>query len=289
MVSTRVVLAITSAAVALAGGLATAVPAQAAKGDSIDSGRAIIRIDAKRAQAAKVGDNSYRVTLPADSSGYWLGERTDAQGRERVGTGDLTADQLAQAWTKFRYTSAPVLATVVWNGRSKSMGAALVKLSQPKATDAGVEFTFTSPRSIPGSLKDMSINIRRAPMSGKGTRTNTPPNKAQIYGTTWEGAINGTSSSVNALIYTDVDNSGNPPANGNYCWNAQVTSGHPDVSLGNGITCGAGTPSQVTFTNHNTAFPAGAEGDFTHHWVIIDSIIAIPGHATSPYTQALGW
>lgn len=56
-------------------------PASAAEG--VGSGRAVIRIDAPTATVIKTGKNSYRMVLPPDSSGQWMGERTNDAGKHR--------------------------------------------------------------------------------------------------------------------------------------------------------------------------------------------------------------
>ncbi|MGI9196933.1 MAG: hypothetical protein ACR2KE_05670, partial [Candidatus Nanopelagicales bacterium] len=119
-------------------------------------------IDAPTATVVKTGKNAYRMILPPDSSGQWMGERTNAAGVKQTRVGDLTAKKLSTRWTKFRYTSQGVLSTLAWM-TSGAPSSALVGLSQPKVTDAGVRFDFTSQFAIPSKLQDVSINLRRAP------------------------------------------------------------------------------------------------------------------------------
>ena len=157
----RLVSVLATAGLIAASSLALGVaPASAAEG--IGSGRALVRIDAPTATVVKTGKNSYRMILPPDSSGQWMGERTNAAGKSQVRVGDVTAKKLSTTWTKFRYGSQAVLSTLVWM-TSDGPSPAVVRLSQPKVMDAGIRFDFTSKWAIPSKLQDVSINLRRAP------------------------------------------------------------------------------------------------------------------------------
>lgn len=149
----------TSIGVAASALLIAQVPAQAA---GIGKGEAIIRIDAAQATVTKKSKGHYKLTLPAGSTGQWLGERSDARGKERVRVGDLTAEKLSRHWGDFRYRSS-VLATLAWPTADGTSGA-LIRMSQPKVTDKGVvvKFTKVSRPGIPAKLSDVSLNIRRA-------------------------------------------------------------------------------------------------------------------------------
>jgi hypothetical protein len=135
-------------------------PAQASEG--IGAGRAYIHLPAPSATVVKTGKDSYRMFLPPSTSGQWMGERTNDAGVTRTRVGELTAEKLSTRWSKFRYTSKGVLSTLVWNS-SEDMSTALVRLTRPTVTDAGIRFDFTSKFDIPSTLEDMSINLQRAP------------------------------------------------------------------------------------------------------------------------------
>ena len=148
-------------------------PAQAADSQTgVGSGRAVIRIDASEANVKKTGKHSYRMILPEISTGQWMGERANVNGKLRTRVGDLTAGKLAKRWTNFRYGKAPVYTTLLWKTKSSAPGTAVVMLSQPKITDEGVRFDFTSRFEIPKVLSDVSINIARAPGADRSTRGN---------------------------------------------------------------------------------------------------------------------
>lgn len=269
-------------------GSVVAKPVASPTSSGIGSGRALVRIDAPHTRVTKVGTHSYRMVLPASSAGQWLGERTDAQGRRQARVGDLTAGKLATAWTKFRYTSSGVMAALTWTDASGGQRAgAPVRLSQPKVTSNGVRFEFTSTRSVPQTLHNLSINLRRAPGVGPAVRATNTSNKVQILGSTWEG-LRVTSGGVEVLIYTAADGSGTLPPSGPYCWSATLTSGMPIASLGAGITCGPGTPSQVGFKDRYSSPAEGGKGDFTHKVAFIDATLYIPGHDPYPYTAMVG-
>lgn len=156
------ILSVIAAAGLAASSLALGAAPASASGEGIGSGRALVRIDAPTATVVKTGKNSYRMILPPDSSGQWMGERTNAAGKTQVRVGDVTAKKLSTKWTRFRYTSKAVPSTIAWM-TSDGPSAALVRLTQPKVTDAGVRFDFTSPLAIPSRLQDVSINVSRAP------------------------------------------------------------------------------------------------------------------------------
>lgn len=160
--SPRLLSSLAAAGLIAASTFALGAAPASASGEGIGSGRALIRIDAPTATVLKTGKNSYRMILPPDSSGQWMGERTNASGVTQTRVGDLTAKKLSTKWTKFRYGSQAVLSTLVWM-TSDGPSPAVVRLSQPKVTDAGVRFDFTSKWAIPSRLQDVSINIRRAP------------------------------------------------------------------------------------------------------------------------------
>ena len=88
------------------------------------------------------------------------------------------------------------------------MTSALVKLSRPKITDAGVRFDFTSPFTIPSTLTDMSINLQRAPRKSQARATDSY--NFQISGDLWIGANAPYSNQINSRIYN--------ASNNNTCW-----------------------------------------------------------------------
>jgi len=155
----RALAIVASVGVAASALLIAQVPAQAA---GIGKGEAIIRIDAAKATVTKKSKGHFILTLPAGSTGQWLGERTDARGKERVRVGDLTAEKLSKRWGAFRYQSS-VLATLAWPTATGTSGA-LIRMSRPEITAKGVviDFTKISRPGIPAVLTDASLNIRRA-------------------------------------------------------------------------------------------------------------------------------
>lgn len=210
-------------------------PAQAAEG--IGSGRALIRIEAPTATVIKTGKNSYRMILPPDSSGQWMGERTNAEGVAETHIGDLTAKKLSTRWSKFRYTSQGVLSTLAWRP-SDGPSTAVVRLSQPKVTDAGVRFDFTSKFTIPSKLQDVSINLRRAPEKNE-VRSNE--SKYWITDDLYIGYTQESSKEVYSRIFNMTNN--------NTCFD------HTNTYTGSGTTTqntsvGSNTCDSVKYTNY---------------------------------------
>lgn len=129
--------------------------------NKIGQGRAVLHIDVDLATVKKVGDRTYRMVLPRDAAGQWMGERTDASGKERVLVGDLTAAQLAKRWSDFRYGRDAIGASLIWD-----TGSRLIRLGRPVETDNGIRFDFRSARGIPSTLSGVSLNLERAPEAG---------------------------------------------------------------------------------------------------------------------------
>ena len=141
-------------------GLTSPSPATAAE---IGTGRAIIRIDAPTATVSKNPDGSFTLTIPSGSKGQFLGERPDSNGKERLRVGNVSAKQLSSKWKDFKYTSSGAKATIAWDASKRSWKGAIVKLFKPVVTSSGVTFKFTSKRGLPASLKDVAVNLQRAP------------------------------------------------------------------------------------------------------------------------------
>ncbi len=141
-------------------GLTSPSPVTAAE---IGTGRALIRIDAPTATVSKNPDGSFTLTIPSGSKGQFLGERPDANGKERLRVGNVSAKQLSSKWKDFKYTSSGAKATIAWDASKRSWKGAIVKLSKPVVTSSGVTFKFTSKRGLPASLKDVAVNLQRAP------------------------------------------------------------------------------------------------------------------------------
>lgn len=199
-------------AVAIAGSTMalTTLPAEAAQTSGVGSGKAIIRIDATKATVKKTGDGKYTLTVPKNSAGQWMGERTDAAGKTKVRVGNVSASALGANWGNFRYGKAGTRATLAWNiDKGALFDGAVVIVKQPKTTGNGVSFPIETKNPVPATLKNLTLNIERAP--GKSTRAN--------YITQWDVTITNDlhsfagftdSDSVNARLYNDT--------NDNTCW-----------------------------------------------------------------------
>ena len=158
-------------------GLTSPITATAAE---IGTGRALIRIEAPTATVSKNPDGSFTLKIPSGSKGQFLGERPDANGQERLRVGNVTAKQLSSKWKDFKYTSSGAKATIAWDASKPSWKGVLVKLFKPVVTSSGITFKFTSKRGLPASLKDMAVNLQRAPF--KGVRTYDPDATVNISG-----------------------------------------------------------------------------------------------------------
>lgn len=221
----------------------------AAQAQGVGSGQAVIRLDAPTATVTKTGKNSYRMFLPEGTTGQWMGERPDAQGKSKVLVGDITAKKLSNRWGNFRYTKSGAYATLVWNNLAPEVSSAVVKLSEPKMTDKGVRFDFTSRSAIPKTMSDVTLNIARA--AG-----------AKVRGTTYTATIADaltTSLEVvdpNGQVKARIYNVGN----NNTCWGVATINGHQSVAV-NTNTC-----DNIPYTNWvtggvtygvSTQFPCG--------------------------------
>lgn len=216
--TTRVAACLASLCVTAAVTLAIAAPASSVEAKTgIGRGQALVYIDSPTATVVKTGKRSYSMTLAPDSSGQWMGERPDAKGNTSTRVGDITAKKLSNKWSSFRYTDASIPATLAW-ASSDGMTSALVKLSRPKITDAGVRFDFTSPFTIPSTLTDVSINLQRAPVKSPArSSSSTPPCSSstdatnfQISGDLCIGSNAPDVNKINSRIYN--------ASNNNTCW-----------------------------------------------------------------------
>lgn len=258
-------------------------PASAAEG--VGSGRALIRIDAPTATVVKTGKNSYRMVLPPDSTGQWMGERTNAAGKAQVRVGDLTAKKLSTKWSKFRYTSKAVPSTLAWM-TSEGPSTAPVRLSQPKVTDAGVRFDFTSPFAVPSRLTDVSINIARAPGNNRARSSSE-----SVYNITADLNIGYTQNSpkdVYSRIFNDTNN--------NTCFDHTNTYTSSGTSTQN-TSVGSNTCDNVKYTNYfsnyglSVYFDASGKTSSTLTYYINYTPPPPSGQSavTFPFTTTLMW
>lgn len=262
----------TAAALVASAMFMSSAPAQA---EGIGSGRAVIRIDAPTATVTKVGKHAYRMVLPEGTTGQWMGERPNAQGKQITRVGDLTAGKLANRWTKFRYAKAPVYTTLMWNSESADPGYALIMLDKPKMTDAGVRFDFTSRAAIPTTLSDVSINISRAQGKGDSTR---------ILGVQYT-VVTGT-----MVVWI---NSANPVAPvgriydkiaGN-CW-----GGSNGYLLTQSTSVGSGTCAGIAYQDYITSpGPYGFSFSPPPSRALVSLNVTPPNQATYHYSQTFYW
>lgn len=236
--STSKILAVSAALGLAAAGVLVVPPAHAVdQKQGIGSGRALVYIDSPNATVVKTGKHSYTMTLSPESSGQWMGERTDAAGNKRTRVGDITAKKLSNKWGNFRYAKAAVPATLAWVS-SDGPSAALVKLSRPKTTDAGVRFDFTSIRRIPSSLTDVSINLQRA--AGKGARS-TDSYNLNITGDLWIGANYVADNEINTRVYN--------ASNNNTCWTGGGAKVMKDTDSSRFYSVTSNTCANVAYEN----------------------------------------
>lgn len=146
----------------------------------VSDGFAVLHIDSQTATLAtlcttascKAGESlAYSMKIPKDSRGQWMGERTTSTSAgtdvTRIRVGDLTAEKLVSAWRRFRYPyRGNVRATLTWVDRSGNTKAAAVHLTgRPGRTKRRVNFKLTSRKTLPRSLKNMSLHLVRADYS----------------------------------------------------------------------------------------------------------------------------
>lgn len=235
-----------AAAVAALAVAATALPAHAAPGSGIGTGRAVIHIDAKKATVTSKGGDSYTLTLPKGSTGQWMGERTNAQGKVKTRVGTLTGEQLAAGWSDFQYGKAGADATLTWDASKKAFNAASVHISAPRTTSAGVVVDLTSSQTLPATLNDVSLSIARAP--GKGVRS-LPTQKQNVTSDLWISNANSNASTATARIYNSTNN--------NTCF-SHTTSSISSASVGSN-TC-----DNIAYTDYSSgSSPFGVDFNFS--------------------------
>lgn len=270
--SSKILTSVTAAALVASAMVMSSAPAQA---EGIGSGRAVIRIDAPTATVTKVGKHAYRMVLPEGTTGQWMGERPDAQGKQITRVGDLTAGKLANRWTKFRYAKAPVYTTLMWNSESAAPGYALIMLDKPKMTDAGVRFDFTSRADIPRSMRDVTVNIARAPGKGDSTRA-LGVQDAVVTGTmvVWINAA-----SAVAVVGRIFDSSGGS------CW-----GGTDGILLSKSTSVGSGTCAGIAYQNYTTSSnPYGFSFAPPPSRVLVSLNVTPPNQTAYHYSQSFYW
>jgi hypothetical protein len=243
----RALVALTSIGLVASGVALAQAPAHAS---GIGAGRALIRIDAPSATVTKKADGSYRLVLPRGASGQWMGERKNERGKTVVRVGDLSAEQLSRKWGKFRYGTSSPLATLAWNSSTSRTTGSLIRMGRPKVTDQGVVIAFTkiAGLKIPGTLQEVSLNIRRGPeKSARDTVTNINLTADLWYHFNVEDEYNKTY----GKIYNNT--------NGNDCWDATMTPSNDDVTIPDNTcdTIDYNGAAQTTFPGTDSTGGAG--------------------------------
>ena len=151
-----------SVAALLVTGIGIGIGSSSASAAAIGSGRAIIRIDAPSAQVDKKAFGSYTLTIPTGSTGQWMGDRPGAAGASELRVGNVSAKQLSSKWKNFSYTGVGAQGALTWNTGGKKQYAS-VRIARPSVTASGVTFAVLSQSYIPAKLKNVTINLQRAP------------------------------------------------------------------------------------------------------------------------------
>lgn len=269
--------AVVVAGVFSAGLVGLAGPAQAA---GIGSGRAVIHVDAPEATAAKQADGSYELTLPSGSTGQWMGMRKNAAGKTKVRVGDLTAERLSTGWGNFQYTASGATATLVWNANTSKVRTAVVRVAQPRVTDAGVTFAVTSKAELPSTLNSVSLNLDRAP--GKGVRSSTSPysQSAVIVDALSISLVANTVTSATPRIYNS--------SSGSTCWQSTVNTNVRTVGVKSG-TCD--NFAYANASGLSGSYPYGVDAQFgsKNCNAYFSLQITPPGQAMYTYSHSFYW
>lgn len=127
-------------------------------------GAAIVRIDAATISVRPMGDGRYRLTLPEDARGQWMGDRAAPGGGTRLLVGRLTAVDLAKRWSDLRYRSgAWADGTLTWASGSTRAHTAAVRLTRPVVRPSrAVTIDVVSAVALPRTLIDSTVNLARA-------------------------------------------------------------------------------------------------------------------------------
>lgn len=243
---------IASASVAASALISVTSPGQAAQEKvGVGHGRAVIHVDVASATVTRTGKHAYRMTIPLDSPGQWMGERTNAQGTSRTVVGDLSAKKLSNRWSRFRYGSARASGTLAWF-TAGIPSAARVRLGRPTITSQGVRFDFTSRAKIPSRISDVSMNLLKAP-DRKARASDWDINIADdLY--IEAGYYN------SSYVYTRIYNS----SNDNTCWTG---SGAKNIQQGdpNPVSVTTNTCDNILYEN---AIPASGGNPAYGVWVV---------------------
>ena len=136
------------------------------------SGPALIRIDGDTALAKDLGKGRYRLVMPEGVTPTWIGP---ADGVDGVSVGSFTPRKMVASWALLGHkVDVGVSTTLTWMKDGKQQFVT-VRLTQPRMNDEGrLSFIARSPKALPRTMKDFSVNIEgippRKPASGPATR-----------------------------------------------------------------------------------------------------------------------
>ena len=266
-----------------AGALMGSGTAVAASTDGLGVGRAVSHVDAPTATIAKGADGSYTLSMPRGTTGQWMGTRTGRDGVARVRVGDLTGEQLTAGWKKFRYTEAPVEATLLWNTDEKVPDAAVVHVTRPRVTAKGVTFALTSVDPLPSEISDVSLSLSAA-RDRRQPRTTYPNTQtANIADDLWVSAVNNEWDTVTARIYNATNN--------NTCFTKTLNSNTTYASVGSN-TC-----DKIQYTNAVSqpdygavaTIPTATTGLGVRGSVGFELLVTPPGEDQYQYNYTFMW
>jgi hypothetical protein len=266
-----------------AGVLLGSGPAAAADSGGVGVGRAVSHIDAPTATIVKIADDTYTLTLPRGTTGQWMGTRKGSDGVARVRVGDLTGEQLASAWKKFRYTSSPVEAILLWNTDEKVPATTVVLVTRSKVTPDGVTFALTSNDELPSELSNVSLSLSSARAKHQ-TRTTYPNTQtANIADDLWVSAVNKDWDEVTARIYNATNN--------NTCFTKTLNSKTTYASVGSNTCDNIAYTNAVSQPNYGVVatIPTASTGIGVRGSVGFQLLVTPPGEDQYEYSYTFQW
>ena len=194
------------------------------------SGAALVHLAAASATLTPVSAGTYHLIFTDTPSVSWLGEVTNAQGKQRLLTGAMAPHRLAGKWSSLRLKQQRrARATLTWNTSSATQSYSVVQLSKPAKNSAGqVTFEIQSSDDLPATMADVTVNIDRA--TGKRAR-GWPVSIAYVLAASLQ---------ANTLLRNAFSAQVSIVGANTKCYVLTLTQAAPRMQLPAGLTC-AGT------------------------------------------------
>lgn len=264
------------------GGTTLVVNCTSAQAAGISAGRAVVHIDARSATVTKQPDGTYSIAMPKGSSGQWMGERVNANGKKKVRVGILTGEDLASGWKKFGYTSSGVHGTLVWEPSCDQYEFAIVQVvGKPERTPTGLVFTVTSPKTLPASnMRNVSLHLDRAPDHTSRdpalTKSTSTTQNANVVDNLWISSTTDLSEETASFTMSIYDSSSSST-----CWSQSWDVSRLDSKL---TASAVGTCDNIEYSNYASNPAYGASATPTNGSTLFNLIVTPPNEAGYHYS-----